>query len=354
MIGTTFKLGFDGASVGRGLGNLSKTLGSFGKQIGIGAAQRIGHGMTDLMGRILMLVPDMVNETADWAGTVNDMSNQTGVAIPKLIQMEEALRISGASAKDTSRMISTLADNLNSAATEGGPAIDAIHKLGMFATDFKDIGIDESFDKIMRKVSELPPGFKGLESIMSDLFGARMGYKLIRFAKDFDGNMSQAANNVSKLGAAMERDAPSIDQFFDGLGRIENFKRSISSIAISEVLRSFGGAGKADQMFNFLDPEKLRPKISEALNLIGRGLEVFLSQDLSTSFGDVFKNIGKSIGEGIKESIIPSIPVLPDWIIKLGGNGGAGGSSKDLSMLIEKSNNLLADIRQEVGVSKWA
>lgn len=350
MIGTTFKLGFDGTSVGQGLGNMSRMLGSFGKQIGVGMAQRVGHGVTDLMGRILMAVPDMMKETADWAGNLNDMSNQTGVGISKLVQLEEALRLSGASAKDTSRMISILADNLHGAATEGGPAMDALHKLGFFATEFKDIGIDEAFEKIMRKVATLPQGFKGLETTMADLFGARMGYKLIRFAKDFDGSMAQAANNVKNLGNAMETEAVKIDDFADAMGRWENFKKSASSILISEWIRASDGFGP-NQFYDMFDPEKLRQPIREMIAFIKSEMGEFMA-DPSGYFGEIFKNMGRSIGEGIKESIMPNIPSLPKW---LGGSASTGGSaSSDLSALIQKSNTLLADIRKEVGVAKFA
>jgi hypothetical protein len=353
MIGTTFKLGFDGTSVGKGLGKMSGLLGRFGKQIGVGMAQKIGHGVTDLMGRIVMAVPEALKETADWAGNMNDMANQTGVSIQKLVQMEEALRISGASARDTSKMISTLADNLNTAATEGGPAIDAMQKLGLTWGEWANLPVDRQFENIMRRVGELEPGFKGLETIMADLFGARMGYKLIRFARQFDGNMADAADNVRGLSLAMQNDAPAIDQFFDGLGRIENFKRSLASIGISEVMRLLGGPDRPDRMFDFIDPEKLRPKIRKFVDMM-RNTFIYMREEggIGRVISDMGKDIGKSIGAGIMETISPGNMFKGIF----GGKGGkkTANPSKDLSALIEKSNTLLADIRKEVGVAKFA
>jgi hypothetical protein len=102
-------------------------------------------------------------------------------------------------------------------------------------------------------------------------------------------------------------DAKDIDRWGEALGRFENFKRSIASIGIKEFMRFTGGAGGPDRMFNFLDPEKIRPKIQEIFNILGRNLEVFMSQDISQSFGDIFRNIGKELGEGIKESFKANI-----------------------------------------------
>lgn len=352
MIGTTFKLGFDGTSVSRGLGRVTGMLSKGMNAIGRGGLERVGHGVTDLMGRIVMAVPEALKSTADWAGNMTDMSMQTGVSIEKLVLMEEKLRLAGASASDTSRIISNLANNLHTAATDGGPATDALNKLGLKARDFVGIPIDEAFEKIGRTVADLGPEFAGLDSIMADIFGAKMGYKLIRFFKDFDGSTRQAENNVGKLGGSLNNGlAADLDKFSDAMGRFENFKRSLASMALGEMFRVTGGAGGVDSLFDSLDPEKLRPKIQELMSMLGRNTEVFLSQDLSKSLGEVFKNLGRSIGEGFKESFNPK-SFLPKW---MGGDsastGGAPGG--DTASLLKDSNQLLKEIRDK-SVAKFA
>ena len=367
MIGTTLKLGFDGTSVARGLGNVSTLMGKFGKQVAIGATRRIGEGMTDMLGRIVTALPAAIKETADWAGNLTDMATQTGVSVAALVTMEEALRLSGAQAADTSRIISVLADNLNNASVEGSPAAEALKALGMEAEELKGMKIDEAFYKIGKRVAELNKTTKtpitfldewgqpitkiiettekmeGLETVMSDLFGAKMGYKLIRFFKDFDGSMGQAENNVGKLGDAIGNGlAVDMDNFSDSLGRFETLKRSLSSIVLSEIFRATGGANGMNRLFDFLDPEKIRPQIESFVSMIGRNLEVLLSQDLTTSIGDLMKNLGKSFGEGIRDSLKISVK---DFLPSFGG--GAGTSTKDgTGSLIEDTNSILTDIRK--------
>lgn len=375
MIGTTLKLGFDGTSVARGLGNISGLVGRFGKQIAIGATRRIGEGMTDMLGKIVTALPDAIKETADWAGNLTDMATQTGVSVEKLVLLEEALRLSGGQAADTSRMISVLADNLSTAATAGGPAADALKALGFEADELSRMGVDEAFYKIGKRVAELnkltrtPITFidpdtgeqitkivettekmKGLETVMSDLFGAKMGYKLLRFFKDFDGSMGQATNNVGKLGHAINDGlAVDMDNFSDSLGRFETLKRSLSSIVLSEIFRSTGGSNGVNRLFDFLDPEKIRPQIESFVSMIGRNLEVLLSQDLTTSLGDLMRNLGKSFGEGIRDSLKISVKdFLP------GFGGGKTASNDGTGPLIEDTNSILTDIRKNTLTSYFA
>lgn len=356
MIGTTFTLGFNGAAVQRGLGQVSGMLGRVSRQIGVGAARQIGAGVTDLMGRIVMAIPNALKETADWAGNMTDMSAQTGVSVESLIMLEEKLRLSGAAARDTSMIISRLADNLATASTEGGPAKDALNKLGFFADEFVGMNVDEAFEKIGQRVAELGPEFVGLESIMGDLFGTRMGYKLIRFFKTFEESNAAAERNVGAFARSLGPTglAGDLDTWSDALGRFETLKRSLSSMVLAELFRVSGGANSVDKMFSFLDPEKIRPKIQEAMSFIGRNLETLLSQDLTTSFGDIFKNMGKEFGEGLKSSFkIDTKSLIPMMFGAFGQNNKGSGNDAATSEL-SRHTVLLERIEQKVGPAYFA
>lgn len=357
MIGTTLKLGFDGTAVSRGLGRVSRGLGAFGKQFAIGAMQRVGHRMTDLMGRLVMAVPQALKETADWASNMTDMATQTGVSVEKLVLLEEKLRLAGASARDTSRIISTLAASLQEARDTGGAPYEALQRLGFTGFDFKDMPIDQAFDEIGRRVASVGGDIDGLEKSMEDLFGARIGFGLLRFYKDMEVNTDRAKKNVADFARSMERVAPRLDTFADSLGRWENFKRGLSSIAMDEMFRLTGGEGFANNLFDRLNPEKLRPKISEFFNLVGRNLEAFLSQDLSKSFGDLFRNIGRSIGDGIRDSIgdMFSIKNLnPFKFPWTGGKTSATDAGKNAVSELESQTALLRDIKKEAFVSRFS
>jgi hypothetical protein len=351
MIGTTVKIGFDSSAVGRGMANMGRMLSKGLGRIGTGAAERVGHQMTDLMGRIVMAIPDALRETADWAGNMTDMSTQTGMSVESLVVLEEKLRLAGASANDTSRIISTLNSRVHEATTENGAAAEAMRALGINIQDIAGASPERAFTMIGQRVAELGPEFKGLENIMGDLFGARMGFKLIRFFKTYDESTARAEKTAGMFGKALTGGlAGEMDEFGDALGRMTIMKRQLSSIVLGEMFRVTGGSGGVDKMFDFFDPEKIRPKVTELFNLIGRNLEVFMSQDISKSFGDIFRNIGKQLGEGIKESFGDSMNIKGILGFK---TASATQTGEDPIAVIKESNKLLTEIRDK-SVAKFA
>ena len=226
MIGTTFKLGFDGTSVSRGLGRIAGTLGKGLGRIGVGALERVGHRMTDLMGRIVMAVPDAIKETADWAGGLTDMSVATGMSVEKLILLEEKFRLAGVSAKESGFVMSKFAKSIKEAATEGGPAAEALRALGFYANEFKVTPIDKAFEQVAKRLAELTEmnELDNPEGIMSDLFGGKLGYQQLKLFKDWEAVSAQAQNNVGKLAKSLGSGlAGQIDQWGDALGRFQYF-----------------------------------------------------------------------------------------------------------------------------------
>lgn len=348
-IGTTVKVGFDASAVRAGMSGLN---GLFSgamrgmRQVGIGAARQIGAGMTDMLGRVLMAIPEGIKETMDWAGNMNDMSKQTGLAVSKLILLEEALRNSGAEVPDTSRMISTFAENLGKAMREAGPANDAIHKLNLMVTEFKGMAIDEAFEKVGNAASNMSWGVGELESVMGDLFGARMGMKQMRFFKDIQGNMAEAEKNVGAFARRMDVSAPIYDQMSDNLGRFKMRWRETMAIIIDQAVGMFG-KDFIDKMFDFLDPEKIRQSL------------VFLREEIAGLFkGDgisgIFKSLGKQIGEGIKESIGDSFSfkgLIPPWMGGGSPSSSNGGNEKTIARM-DRQIQLLQTIAQKEG--GWA
>jgi hypothetical protein len=312
-IGTTVKVGFDATQVKSGFSALksmfSGALRGF-RQVGIGAARQVGAQVTDLLGRVIMAIPQGIKDTADWADNLNDMSNQTGVAVSKLVLMEEALRLSGAEAADTSRMISMLASNLHEAQMEAGPARDALNKLGLFMPDMAGLSVDQAFEKIGRQVATLPNDFKGLEGIMSDLFGAKMGFKLIRFFRDYDGGMKQATNNVGAFASRIEVSAEAYGKLNDAAGRFEMRWRETMAVVLDELVAMFGDDW-LDQMFDFFAPEKIRAGIA----FLKTAFTDFAKWASEGGFKTIFKDIGRAIGEGVMESM--------KGILPFGTSGGA-------------------------------
>jgi hypothetical protein len=367
MIGTTLKVGFDATKVNRGLGGLRGKLGRVGRQIGIGMARNVGARATDMLGRVLMAVPDAISETTDWMSNMTDMATQTGMTVKELIILEEKLRLSGAGMRDSSKMISTMTDALHEARNEIGPARDALNQLNFTADEFKDKTPAEAFDMLGKRAALLGSDFDGLETAMADLFGAKMGFGLLRFFNDLEANSKKAVSNVGQFAEQSEKSAVKMDALADTLGRWETIKRSFSSIVLDEFFR-FGGDDAGDKLFDFLNPEKLRPQIQE----IGKEIKAMfdrISSGESTILGEIAKigrAIGKAIGDGIKESfgfggdswfskLLGSNDIIPD----IDGKGlrnkntpfNKVASTKTMEKLLNDATNILEKIHTKQGIA---
>ena len=384
MIGTTLKLGFDGKAVDGGLKQTEKKVGNFSLNVGkmfkggiaggVGAAA--GLGLVDILGKALTLPFDMSKEVADWSGELVDFSAQTDLSIGKIVKLQEALRLSGVEGADVSRIMSTLADNLYTAANEGGPTADALKRMGLNAAELQKMGLDEAFYTIGKRVAELnkttdtewkitnqlgevesrltttKTKFEGLETAMGDIFGSKMGYKLQRFFKDFNGSMGQAENNVGGLAQTMDSGlAQKLDKFTDALGRFQTWKRSVATIGLEEIFRNKGVEGMPDKVFDFLNPERVRPLVQQLGNMVGRNLEAVLSQDLTKSFDDFTRNLGRTFGQGFKESLKLSVG---DFLPAFGGGKPSASNSRTVAPLIEDTNTILSDIRKNTFTAVWS
>jgi hypothetical protein len=332
-IGTTLKVSFDASPVKAGMKAINSlftgTMRGM-RQVGIGAARQVGAGMTDMMGRVLTAIPDSMNEMMDWVGGLYDMSNQTKVGVAELVVLEEALRLSGAEANDTSRILSTLAKNLFDARSEAGPARDALHKLGLIGGDFRDLSLSQSFELLGKTVANLPADFEGLEGIMADLFGARMGYKLIRFFSDFNGGMEEARSNVGTVAERVAKSTDAIERLGDDLGRWQMVKRE-AALNISDALTAAVGNdwGKTLMETLKLDTTTLTNTIRAVLNPGHMGDTL--------DFTSKFKELGRIFAEGFTEGI--SAGSVLKGIFGFGGNKQADNSG---AKLIEQGSRQIA------------
>jgi hypothetical protein len=354
MIGTTFKLGFDGSSVSRGLGRITGgMMRGFGR-IGVGALERVGHRVTDLMGRIVLAIPQTLKETADWAGGLTDMATATGMSVEELVILEEKFRLAGVSAKESGAVVSRFALNLKTAATEGGAAVEALRAIGFDGQFIKGKSLGEAFDQIAKTLAIMGPELDNVEGIMSDLFGAKLGYQQLKLFMDFAAVTKQAENNVGKLAVALgSGQAAALDKWSDAMGRFENFKRSLSTIALDEIFNITGGGDGINSLFDTLDPEKFRPKIRQ------------LSKELRNTFlffregggmGEMLVDFGKLIGKGITDSIKESFQggfSLKNLFMPGAARGNPKNEAPELPEL-KKQTVLLQQIRDESNTARFA
>jgi len=317
-LGTTLNVGFDANQVRTGLGRLS---GMFGgvmrgfRQAGIGAARQAGVNIMEALGNALMAGPQL----AEYAGDMVDFSARTRVSVADLVVLEEALSLAGAKGKDTARMLQMLADNLYEATQNVGPARDALQKLGFSGAEFVKLPIDKAFEKIGRKVGTLPDDFEGLEGIMSDLFGARGGMRMIAFFRDFDGGMAQARANAKPFAEDLGENAMALDELSE---KASAWKYAWKSFVLQgmKTMPAILDAGFKD--LGIFDTSKHQEVWKSIGDSFVSGVKAIKNGELPALMNDLFLAAGAKMGEGFKAALGFSSSA------EGGGGGGMGGMLK--------------------------
>jgi hypothetical protein len=363
MLGTTFKLGFDGSAVNRGLGGIGSMLGRFSRTVAGGAATKVGFGITDVIGRIVTAVPNAVRELTTWGSELSDLEVQTGISTRSLIELGEALRNAGAMPNDIGRTLSTFANaiyEVSQGRNQG--AQEALRRLGITAQDLANIPLDEAFERVGKAIAETGDETKGLESIMQSLFGGMRGAKLLRFFKDYDANMEKMRRNTAAWGDVSGDVFGDLDDVTDALGRWEMVRRRIAL----GILTGIGGGstkGFAETINKIFDSlsrmgpmlERLGVQIKNTFHYLIDGEGGFLGR-----LGDEFVELGKKIAVGFAHALGDVINALPDFkksaIRFLFGSGDktTGKNMDDSTALLRDQLRTLNQIERKVGVAKFA
>lgn len=368
MLGTTFRLGFDGSAVNRGLGGIGSLLGRFSQQVGIGAARKIGYGMTDMIGRIASAVPEAIKDLTMWGGELSDMSAQTRIAAKDLMLLYEAMRLAGAAPSDVSRQMSQLAAKIHEAATViDSPAGRALKALKFDLQELRGVPIDQAFYRIGARFAEMGDEIEGAEKIMSELFGGIRGAKMLRFFRAFDKSISDAKRNMATWADVAEGDiSDNLDEMADAMGRWDMVRRRMAF----GLLKGIGGGsidGFGASLNNIYDwLSSIGPLLEDAgrkmRSFLGTAIEVIAKDGLLSAMGGFLENMGRKIGVGIARGIVEAIDFTPKgWgFIKgvLGGGLGTYGKTKTSSVdpeaVMRDQLRVLNLIERKVGVAKFA
>jgi hypothetical protein len=366
MLGTTFKLGFDGSAVNRGMRGIGGMVGKIGGQIGLGMSLSIGHALVRGVGSAIRSIAKNAADTFDWGSEMSDISAQTGIATESLIELSEALRLAGAMPRDIGRTLSQFKMKLHEAATvEGSAAGKALNDLRFSMQDFKGMPIDRAFFTIGQRISDMGEELENVEGIVTELFGGIRSVRLLRFFKDYNENMAQMRRNTGSLGFMDDGTFRDLDRAADALGRWEMVKRTLTV----GILKGIGGgslSGFADVMNSVFDKlQSIGPLLAEAgaqlRNTLRYLLEYLAEHGLVKTIGKIFTEVGLMIGRGIGQGIKETMSFMPkawDGIKKVFGGGGWAGTGATSSTSVETIlGQMLASSRQierNVKISKFA
>jgi len=335
MIGEKIKIGFDGSEVKRGLGGimggfskLKRGIGRATRQVGVGAARRMGSDLFGFVINGLQAIPNELGNLSMLNKELDVMAQSTGVAKDEYLAMRQAM------SKATGKDLGDAADDMRDISERIGEAlIDAesspgktMRNMGIFYDDIADKNIVDQIELISKKFADLKNevGPAKAMSFINELLGEQAGKKLIPFFLNYEQGMKDAREVTKGFAGQIDRLGPDLEAIFDikqSIGRkfselaagvLEAFKAAgLEAKSIADLINSIDVAGIAKDIANF---------IAEGVNAIKEdGLWEWIKSKMS-ELGDWLSQV---IGDGISKAIGNIMPdFMPKWL-------GGGGGSKD-------------------------
>ena len=224
------------------------------------AGKQMGETFGSIAGKLAGLAAGYLSVTAtigafngamNEGGRLSDFSDQTGIAVDKLVLLERAFENNGLKADDLGKTINKMQKFLVEAGDSGSESADKLHKLGLFSSELLQLSPDEQFRKIAETVAAIQdPALRAATSM--EIFG-KSGGKLMALFSDLPGQVAQASNEVGSYASIMEKNARAFDMMGDGITAIGHKLVEFAAGALSNVggglevfinaLKNFDAAG---------------------------------------------------------------------------------------------------------------
>jgi hypothetical protein len=316
-INTTVKVGFDGTAVKSGLKNIGGMFGKFSKEVGIGAARKVGEFGTDWIGRSIELLVQGSTAIFDFAGNLKDLAALTGESAQELMILNEQLRLAGDDSGETGKQLLTFQKALYESveAAKKGEKDDVwniFDKLGLSLSELMRMKPTEQINSIFSAMSAANLPKDEANAYIERLTGGR---GIIKYGKIFADGMAEsrlvAINNLGPLLKMTDKYIAGLEAAGDEAGRFKNAQLQLSSsfvkgltggntgqIVASSLKAIFDGIGKAAELL-----ERAGAALRNTFEYIGQVGFGKVFDDLKNGFVGWAEDIGARIGEAIKNAI---------------------------------------------------
>jgi hypothetical protein len=270
------------------MADVNVSLGVTGKEVVVGAFQDVA-GSAKAMGDALMehtkklialaagfegvkIACDQFKKVFEEGGQLNDLSEQTGIAVEKLVLLQRAFQNNGMEAEDVGKVVNKMQKAISDAGETGSEAADKLHKLGLFSVDLKAMNPEEQLAAFAKAINEIKDPADRSAAAM-DIFG-KAGGKMLALFSNMPEEIKGAAEEVGTYASIMGNKAAEFDKIGDKLQNaighkvIEFFAGALSNL-------SGGISGLLDAVAKFdaaAFGEKLTHGLSEPMQALATAI----------------------------------------------------------------------------------
>tara|TARA_R110000787_G_scaffold125163_2_gene236305 strand:- start:2595 stop:3749 length:1155 start_codon:yes stop_codon:yes gene_type:complete len=344
MVGETIKIGFDGTSVKRGMsgimGNFNKLgrgIGRATRQVGIGAARRMGSDLFGIILQSLKAIPNELDSLSKLNKEMRTMGMSTGIAAKNYLALREAIaKTTGLDPDEAVDFIKDVSERLGEAAADpkSTPA-QGLSALGFSPSEMRSLALEDpaiQLEKIagaFKRIKESTGSANAMFQI-NEVLG-EIGKKMIPLFINWDKGMKSATEKTKGLHAQIERLGGDLESIFDIKSAIG---RKFSELALS-LFEGVKAAGvEAKSIAEWINNLKVSENSKSAGEFIAKQMKDIERQGpldwIIAKMAEIGEWIAKKIGEGIKLGIESSKEILKELMPSINPFKGSGGTLKSL------------------------
>lgn len=238
-------LGVDTAAFSTGLGDASKHLDKFGKDVSSSlgkTAVAVSAAFTSTLGGLGVLIQHSINQMDD----LGKMSQKIGVPVEKLSGLSVAAKLADVEIETLAKGMGRLSKEMVAAAAGGtSDAAAAFHYLGLSMKDLSASSPEQVFEKIADKLSQMENGTTKTALAIA-VFGQRLGANLIPLLNSGARGLEEMRTTAEALGLVVsDVAAKQSEKFNDNLKLMGLAITGVGNVVAANFLPAMAKASDA-------------------------------------------------------------------------------------------------------------
>jgi len=198
-------------------------------ELAFSAAQSVVQGFSDAL---------------DLGGRLNELSSRTGETAGKLLVLETAFKNSGLEASTVGTAINKLQNFMQDAANGGDKQRAAMQSLGVSMSELAGKTPTEQMQVFADKIAGIEDP-TARAAAASEVFGDKLGGKLLPLFSDFSTNLEDARAKVGSLEEVMDENAATFDAAAETIDAVKGKMAAFAAGVLSETIPALEDLGKS-------------------------------------------------------------------------------------------------------------
>ena len=198
-------------------------------ELAFSAAQSVVQGFSDAL---------------DLGGRLNELSSRTGETAGKLLVLETAFKNSGLEASTVGTAINKLQNFMQDAANGGDKQRAAMQSLGVSMSELAGKTPTEQMKIFADRIAGIEDP-TARAAAASEVFGDKLGGKLLPLFSDFSTNLEDARAKVGSLEEVMDENAATFDAAAETIDAVKGKMAAFAAGVLSETIPALEDLGKS-------------------------------------------------------------------------------------------------------------